>query len=186
MILDLLLGIFLLLLAVRGWRNGFIRSLFGLVGFIVSLVLTKLFYLPFTQLLYQTALYEKITDALAAKVDFTVPDILPPKVADTLGITDALSSASANLLSILTYLVLFILIYLLIALTVRLLDRFFRLPLLNFANRFLGLIFSGLKGFLLCDLFGIILQFFRADIVAESRILTQILQIVPGLTKMLF
>lgn len=186
MILDILLAVFLLLLMVGGWRIGFIRSFFGLVGFLASLILTKLLYLPFTGLLYGTPLYQKISDALSDTLALEVPDLIPPAFAEALGITDALASASVNLLGILSYIILFVLIYIALSILVRVLDRVFRLPILNFANRVLGLLLNGLKGILLCYLCGVILQFFRADIVAESVILTNILATVPGLAELLF
>ena len=173
MILDILLAAFLILLLVNGWRHGFIRSFFGLVGVIAAAILTKVFYLPFTEFLYQTPIYQTLA-------------FLPPAFTEALGVTDALASLSVNILSILTYLVLFILIYLVLSVLVRLLDGVFRLPVLKFANRFLGLLLNGLKGILICYVLAVILQFFRGDIVAESRILTQLLTTVPGLSQMLF
>lgn len=186
MILDILLGAFILLLLVSGWRHGFIRSFFGLVGVLASVILTKLFYLPFTEFLYKTPIYQTIADAVTKNVNLQLPQVLPPAFTEALGITDAFASLSLNILSVLTYLVLFILIYLVLSLLVRLLDGVFKLPVLKFANRFLGLLLNGLKGILLCYVLAVVLQFFRADIVAESHILTNLLTTVPGLAEMLF
>lgn len=186
MILDILLIAFLILQLTSGWRHGFVRSFFGLVGFFAALILTKVFYLPFTEFLYETPIYQKLAEAVASSTNIELPTFLPPAFTEALGITDALASLSLNILSILTYLVLFILIYLVLSLLVRLLDGVFKLPVLKFANRFLGLLLNGLKGVLLCYILAVILQFFRADIVAESRILTNLLTTVPGLAEMLF
>lgn len=186
MIFDILLCAFILLFLVNGWRHGFIRSFFGLVGVLASVILTKLLYLPFTRILYQTPIYQTISDAVTKRVNTGLPQILPPEFSAALGITDAFADIALTILSILTYVVLFILIYLILSLLVRLLNNVFKLPGLKFINRFFGLVFNGLKGIVICYVLAVILQFFAADVVNESRILTGLLATVPGLAKMLF
>ena len=186
MILDILAGAFILFLMISGWRNGFFRSVFGLVGVLVSVFLTKILYLPFTRVLVKTPVYQTVSDAITNQVNLTLPEVIPPEFMATLGIEDGLSTLSVSLMSILTYVLLFILIYIGLSLLIRLLDGIFKLPVLKFFNRFCGLLFNGIKGMALCYVLAVVLQFFRADIVGESKILSGLLGIVPGLAEMLF
>ncbi|MBQ1935922.1 MAG: CvpA family protein [Clostridia bacterium] len=186
MIFDILLGAFILLFLVNGWRHGFIRSFFGLVGVLASVILTKLLYLPFTEYLFKTPIYQTIADAVTKQVDISIPKILPAEFSEALGITDAFADISLNLLSILTYVVLFLLIYLVLSILVRLLDGVFKLPGLKFINRVLGLIFNGLKGIIVCYVLAVVLRLFAPAVVEESHILTGLLATVPGLASMLF
>ncbi len=186
MIFDILLCAFILLFLVNGWRHGFIRSFFGLVGALASVILTKLFYQPFTEVLFKTPIYQTIADAVTQKVDINLPQVLPPEFAESLGITDALSSLSLNILSILTYVVLFLLIYLVLSILVRLLEGVFKLPGLKFINRVLGLFFNGLKGIVICYILAVILQLLAPAVLEESKVLTSLLTTVPGIASMLF
>ena len=186
MILDILLCAFLLFLFIRGWRLGFIRSLFGFVGVLASGILTKFLYQPFTRLLCRLPFYQKVSDHLNQTANIKTEELFPPELIEKLGLSDTFSSASDGLVSILTYVVLFLLIFLALSLLSCLLDGMFKLPVLKSVNRFFGLLFNGLKGVMLCYLLAVILYIFRADIVADSYVLNGLLNAVPGLANMLF
>ena len=186
MILDILLAAFIILLMVGGWRSGFIRSFFGLVGVLVSFFLTKVLYLPVTKYLYTTPIYKTIADAIDENVQINLPELVPPEFTEALGVTDLVENFSVSVLGILTYVVLFLVIYLVLSILVKLLDGVFKLPVLNLINRFLGLALNGLKAILLCYLLAVVLQFLGAGILAESRILSGILASVPLLTALFF
>ncbi len=186
MILDILLAAFIVLLMVGGWRNGFIRSFFGLVGVLAAFLLTKALYLPLTKYLYTTPIYNAIAKTIDENVQLNLPQILPPAFTDALGVTDLVENLSVSILGILTYVVLFLVIYLVLSILVKLLNGVFKLPILNLVNRFLGLVLNGLKGILLCYLLAVVLRFFGGAILAESRILSGILASVPMLTTLFF
>lgn len=72
--LDLILLVFLFLVAWRGFRDGFIRSVIGLAGFIMALGVAYHYYQPLTAFLNQTwHLQDKLQPLLSGLIKLPAP-----------------------------------------------------------------------------------------------------------------
>lgn len=149
---DKILLIFLLIFAIKGYRKGFILSVFGFLPFLGALIGTKILNPVFNKFLRGTFIFEKITNFISEKLDFSsaitnavsgsqteiinnmkIPDFLKVKliennnsvvheVLDTSGIQDYITKFLAN--GILNILCIIIL-FVGIYLIIKLIIRFF-------------------------------------------------------------
>lgn len=134
LILDIVLCLIALGFVIAGFKEGFVRTLVELIGFIFAIVASIVFADYFTKII--SDIIEKI------------------KPVTTLG------GISIKLISML---IIFILLQLLVQMASRALDTVFRLPGLNIINSLVGGIFGLIKGalvvFLICAVLQITLPF---------------------------
>ena len=175
-IIDVILVAVLAFTAFNGYRRGFIKTLFGLAGVIIALVISSSLSGSVGSVINdafaQEALETVIGDNLSESIDDGQAQAVIEKIAEyapnedveerlterfVTGGRDAIDSVSSELAEKLSvpmcnavaFFVLFVLSYFAVRIVSFFLDKVFRLPVLNFANSWLGLAVGAVCGILI-------------------------------------
>ena len=174
--------------AVIGIKRGFIKTVFDFCGMIIAVVLTVLISPYVAAMLRNNpGIYDTFHSKIAKHVDVNfdmgenrLDDYLeglklPVKVEDfvlkgndavTQAVDDAVNSANMAIVDRLTdmaincvaFIITFVIIQVLLAIAVMVLDLVSKLPVLNTANKTLGLVAGLVQGYLILSLLGVILM----------------------------
>jgi len=158
--IDIFILIILFLTALSGLRKGFVLSIFSIVGFILSLLIAKLYYPVVSRfLINNTGIFTKINTFVSERVLkltrgtsstqsteslldlFKLPKTLKEGViSNSTGIEQPAQNLISNNLSniviiIISFFIVFIVAKLILFIAVRMLDNIARLPGLNQVNK---------------------------------------------------
>ena len=176
-VVDLIVVIIIGLMAFIGYKRGFVKTAFGMLSFIVAVILAIVFYKSFAGVLSEkTGIDEWIYETISGKVDeasksdnsntessdeTSIKDAfnnLPEKIKNELGLEEtkarAKNAIAEKAVSIGMNLISFVLIYvvarIILAIACFVRDLLMQLPALKQANEILGMLLGGVQG-----LFGI-------------------------------
>jgi len=169
--IDILIIAIFLAFGLSGYNKGFILSFFNLIGFIVSLYIAKLYYpIVYKYIVNNTEIYMKIKTYVVERVanmfstiasgesmegiidSFKLPDPMKAGVIKnsyemTQPIQETMGNDITNLIvTIISFLIVFLVAKIILFIVIRVLDGVSHLPVLNMANKSLGLGFGVLKG----------------------------------------
>ncbi|MGO3168775.1 CvpA family protein, partial [Senegalia sp. (in: firmicutes)] len=139
-IIDIIILVIIGLSTLSGYRKGFILSLFSVLRLFLSIIIARAIYPHVMDFLTQnTNIYNRINNFIYPKIE---------------GLTNGQSLFTANtisdlIISLVIMFVIYLIINLLLSIVIRTIDSFFKLPILNTLNKFSGLIFGIIKGFLI-------------------------------------
>lgn len=142
---DILFIAVLILFAFFGWKNGFVKMGFGLLSFLIAIMLGRILYPHCSAFLRNTPIYEGILslaqkngvdNVIAAEQGFFADLIAKSGELVTTYLADIL-------LNVLAFLLVVILVKLLLFFVSKILNLFSKLPVISFVNRIAGL-FAGL------------------------------------------
>lgn len=137
---DIVLLILLGLFAFWGWRSGFLKMGFGLLSFVIALVLGRILYPYCSSFLKGTPVYQSLLDAAQNHM---------PSNMDIFGLAGDVSTYLAELaLNVIAFLLVVVIVKLLLMIISKLLRLFASLPVIGLVNRLAGLVFGVLEGFL--------------------------------------
>lgn len=139
--LDILVMIIIFLYALKGWRRGFILSVFSIVGYFISLIIARAFAPTITKYLI-----------LNTNVSNWVDNLLGDKFKNVTQVptTDMVTGfATETILSVICFFIIFGVTSLIIFNIGQLANGVTRLPVVGKVNRFGGMVFGTIKGFLL-------------------------------------
>ncbi|MBS4534402.1 CvpA family protein [Clostridium sp. D2Q-14] len=166
---DIIIIIIILLTGLNGFHRGFILSAFSLLGTILALVIANKFY-PIIASLFinHTNFYDSLYDKIYPNIvnitegegvfsfDTLVKIIRIPQILinNSIGKVDYNSvevitrSITTMIINIISIIILFIIANIILSILVRMLNIFFKLPILNSFNKIGGLIFGLIRGVL--------------------------------------
>lgn len=140
--LDILVIIVILLYALKGWRRGFILSVFSIVGYFISLIMARAFSPKATRyLIVNTSIDNWLDSLLGDKLRSVTQMNIPTNMVT--------GFATETLLGVICFFVIFSITSLIIFNIGQLTKGVNRLPVIGKANRFGGLAFGTIKGLLL-------------------------------------
>lgn len=173
---DIILLAVFVITVLNGYRRGFIKTAFGLVGIFVALwaasafssqlgsVMDDAFIHDAVEETITSSLTEAFEDGGADKVTEIISEFAPTKEIENRltetymqkgresieAISDELSErVSSALGNAIAFFVIFLIAYIVVKLASFILDKFFRLPILNAANRWLGILMGMVTAVLL-------------------------------------
>ena len=155
---DIVLFLVLGLCALWGLKSGFLKMGFGLVSFVVAILLGRLLYLPIAEFLKKTPIYTGILSA-AQKQTLTDAPSGNGVLADIFqksgeAVSELLTSYLAELvLYVFAFLLVVVAVKILLVLISRLLKLFASLPVIGLVNRIAGMILGLIEGILIVTVF---------------------------------
>ncbi|MCT4507248.1 MAG: CvpA family protein [Tepidibacter sp.] len=133
-VIIILIGIF----ALKGFHLGFIRSLFNLGKYLISIFICKMWYKALIDYIIQN---ESIYTPLSKFINNILINIMK---------NDALTKvATKTLIQVMIILIIFIVSNLVLEIAINLIDDIFKFAPLNILNKSMGFLFGALKGFLI-------------------------------------
>ncbi len=136
--IDFIIIILIGLFAVKGFHLGFIKSLFNLVKYLISIFICKILYKTSIDYIIQN---ENIYKHLSKFINNILINVIK---------NDALAQTTTNILiQIIVILVIFIMSNLVLELVINFIDDIFKFTPLNIINKSMGFLFGALKGFLI-------------------------------------
>ncbi|AFS79711.1 putative colicin V production protein [Gottschalkia acidurici 9a] len=136
--LDIIVIVVLALYGISGWRRGLILSIFGIVGYILSAVIAKIYSPDLTNYIINNTNIANIISQYTNKGAVANPA------------TNIISDmAVKSFLSIVTFMVIFFITSLIISRIGRLINKVASLPILDGINSFGGMAFGLCKGLII-------------------------------------
>ena len=136
--IDFIIIILIGLFALKGFHLGFIKSLFNLVKYLISIFICKMFYKTVIDYIIQN-------DNIYRPLSNFINNILI-----TIMKNDALTQPTTKILiQVIVILMMFIVSNLVLELVINFIDDIFKFAPLNVLNKSMGFLFGGLKGFLI-------------------------------------
>jgi len=136
--IDFIIIILVGLFALKGFHLGFIKSLFNLVKYLISIFICKMFYKTVIDYIIQN-------DNIYRPLSNFINNILI-----TIMKNDALTQPTTKILiQVIVILMMFIVSNLVLELVINFIDDIFKFAPLNVLNKSMGFLFGGLKGFLI-------------------------------------
>lgn len=158
MILDILIILIILVMAINGFRKGFVFTLIHSVGWVGALVLAYLLTPPISGLLKEnTGLYSWLASIVRAKFDVSLDAIETASKSIPSSVALTIESTSSNLVdavteqftlvfgTILVFVGLFVILKIVLWLLLRLLSKEYRDGFANFFDGLLGMVFGLLR-----------------------------------------
>lgn len=150
--LDILVIIVILLYAFKGWKRGLILSVFSIVGYFISLIIARAFSPRVTMyLIDNTGVDSWLDTILGDRLRGITQMNIPTKMVT--------GFATQTLLSVICFFVIFGITSLIIFNIGQFANGVSKLPVIGKANRFGGLAFGTIKGFLLIFIILALLSF---------------------------
>lgn len=176
-IADLIVIIIILIAVVRGYKNGFVKTGFGILSFLVALIITFMFYKPvmgiiknktgfeewFSNYLYTLDVGKNTNKLESGEVNTTVAeaqvsyiDALPNTIVEMIGLEEFKENAKKDavekivdfVVKLLAIIIVYIIARIILAIIALILDSIASLPILKQFNELLGLLLGGILGFL--------------------------------------
>ncbi|NLX61838.1 MAG: CvpA family protein [Tissierellia bacterium] len=146
--LDMVIIIILLYNIVRGLREGFIFSVFNIIGFIISIYIASKYYLSIYYFITDSpvlnGLFVSITEIILSAIfpsrSEITPNFIPGIIRD--GIVDII-------VMLLSAIFVFLLVNAVVKILLSLLHSIFKVPVLSGLDKIGGVIFGLIKGFLI-------------------------------------
>lgn len=140
---DIVLLVLLALFAFYGWRSGFLKMGFGLLSFVIAIVLGKVLYPYCSSFLRGTPVYQSLIEMAQNHT---------PSKGDLFGLAGDVSTYLAEMaLNVIAFLLVVIVVKLLMAVIAKVLKLFASLPVIGLVNRLAGLAFGILEGLLVAS-----------------------------------
>ncbi len=140
--LDILLVIGLILFALRGWKRGLILSVFSIIGYIISLIVARTFSPQITNFIISNT-------GLDTWMDNLLGDQIRSAVQFNISTTMMTGFAAKAIINMICFFIIFIITSIIIFKFARFINRIEKLPFIGGINKFGGLVFGTMKGFLL-------------------------------------
>lgn len=151
-LLDILVLVIILLYALKGWRRGFILSVFSIVGYFISLIMARAFAPKITR-------YLIVNTNVSSWVDNLLGDKLKNVTQINVPTNMVTGFATETILSVICFFIIFGVTSLIIFNIGQLANGVTRLPVVGKVNRFGGMVFGTIKGFLLAFIVLALLSF---------------------------
>ncbi|WFD10274.1 CvpA family protein [Tepidibacter hydrothermalis] len=136
--IDFIIIIFIGLFALKGFHLGFIKSLFNLVKYLISIFICKMFYKTVIDYIIQN---DNIYRPLSNFINNILINIMK---------NDTLTQPTTKILiQVIVILIMFIVSNLVLELVINFIDDIFKFAPLKVLNKSMGFLFGGLKGFLI-------------------------------------
>ena len=157
--MDIILVIIMALGIYLGYRKGFIRTLFSMIGLLLAVILALISYKTVVNIVIEkTGIYDKVYSYIETKVDNTqssinMPDALQEYLDADVIVNQAQSSIANKVtnfvINIGTLIILIIVFYVIIIIIRILLDNVAKLPIFNLFNKLGGAILGGVKTYVM-------------------------------------
>jgi len=138
-IIDIIIILIIGLSALRGWNRGFILSLFSLLKIFIAIIIARAIYPYLVEFLNEyTGFYPYIKEYIYPKINSFMNN-------------EAIFSADiiTNLIiSLFIMIFLYFIINIVLSAFIRIIDGFFKVPVLKSFNKFTGFLFGAIKGVL--------------------------------------
>jgi uncharacterized membrane protein required for colicin V production len=196
---DVVIAILLIYNLIRGLTLGFVRLVFGILGYIVGFFVSKEYYKLATDYMLANVYYfAELKETIAAKVEESFAGSVSPsdmssavtdgfKFPKLLGIdlekafnfnaTPDFSSLASSISDFIIYGIGFVLVFLAVLFVIKIigiiLNSFAELPIIKEFNRLGGFIFGGIKGLLFVFLIMTIITFLT-PIISDTGIMSSI------------
>ncbi|WP_099189718.1 CvpA family protein [Tepidibacter mesophilus] len=136
--IDFIIIILIGLFAVKGFYLGFIKSLFNLLKYFISIFICKMWYPSVVDYIVHN---ENIYRPLSTVINNIVINIIK---------NDALAQSTTKILiQVILIIIMFAIINMVIQMAINFIDDIFKFAPLNILNKSLGFLFGALKGFLI-------------------------------------
>lgn len=166
---DIIIIIIILLTGLGGFHKGFILSAFSLVGTILSLIIANRFYPLISNLLidhtnFYDWLYDKVYPNIVNIIEgegifsldtllkvMKIPQIFIKNNMETIdysSIEIITGNITTLLINVIGIIIMFIIANMILSILIRIVNMFFKLPILNSFNKVGGLLFGLIRGIL--------------------------------------
>lgn len=175
-IADLIVIVIILIGIVRGYKNGFIKTGFGILSFFIALTITFMFYKPVMGVIKEKTEFESWlsnylytlevggNNAIASSGEITaVVDSdesyingLPDTIVELIGLEDFKEKAKTDVIEkivdfvvkLLSIIIVYIIARIILAIIALVLDTIASLPIIKQFNELFGLLLGGILGFI--------------------------------------
>lgn len=166
MISDIVVFLFILLFVWFGYKSGFIKSIFGILTYIISIILGILIYPIVSEYLKASPLYGVILNFSAKYTSFKIEgNSIFNSIIEQAG-NQATNSIAELLLNILSFILVILMCKIILFAISKCLDIISKIPVVSFLNRISGSLIGGLKGIVLLYIISLLLNFLPIHINA--------------------
>ena len=142
---DIILIVILIIFARSGSRKGLVKTLFGTMSTLLSLVLTALIYSPFSKMLYNSTAGDYITSAIRKLFEEKIQ-----AGADILMLDKAVEAASILIINVLSFVIVVIITKIILMFISSAINITAKLPVIKQLNSILGMVAGVVSGILVC------------------------------------
>lgn len=157
--MDIILIVIMALGIYLGYRKGFIRTLFSMIGLLLAVILALISYKTVVNVVVEkTGIYDKVYNYIETKVDnsqtsINMPDALQEYLDADVIVNQAQSSIANKItnfvINIGTLIILIIVFYVIIIIIRIVLDNVAKLPIFNIFNKLGGAALGGIKTYVM-------------------------------------
>lgn len=142
---DIILIVIIAFFAYMGAKHGLIKTLFGAVSTLISLVLSMLLYRPVSELLYNSTFGNSIKEfagkLLAERMEQTAQLFLLDKAVETTAVL---------VMNVISFVIVIVAVKLIVIILANVLNIASKLPVIKQANKLFGMVAGALSGILVC------------------------------------
>ena len=142
---DIILIVIIAFFAYMGAKRGLIKTLFGAVSTLISLVLSMLLYRPVSELLYNSTFGDSIKEfagkLLAERMEQTAQLFLLDKAVETTAVL---------VMNVISFVIVIVAVKLIVIILANVLNIASKLPVIKQANKLFGMVAGALSGILVC------------------------------------
>ena len=168
MLSDIIVFLFILIFVWFGYKAGFIKTLFGMCSYFVSIILGLMIYPLVSDILRNSAIYDQVLKFSQRQTSINIEgNTLFSGIFEQIG-TKAATSAAELLINIISFILVIIICKIIISLISKSLTFVSKVPVISSINRILGAAAGGLKGVILLYILFLLINFLPANVTKKA------------------
>jgi len=168
MISDIIVFLFVLLFVWLGYKAGFIKTLFGMCSYFISIILGFMLYPIVSGGLKNSFIYDSVLKFSEKQININFKgNTLFNDILMKVG-AEAANATAELLINIISFVLVIIVCKILISLISKSLSFISKVPVISFLNRILGGVLGGLKGILLLYILFLVINFLPTNITEKT------------------
>lgn len=168
MLSDIIVFLFILIFVWFGYKAGFIKTLFGMCSYFVSIILGLMIYPLVSDILRNSTIYDQVLKFSQRQTSINIEgNTLFSGIFEQIG-TKAATSAAELLINIISFILVIIICKIIISLISKSLTFVSKVPVISSINRILGAAAGGLKGVILLYILFLLINFLPANVTKKA------------------
>lgn len=168
MFADIIIFLIVLLFVWLGYASGFIKTLFGMCSYFISIIIGFMIYPVVSEFLKKSALYGVILRFSEKQISINIDDkFLFNDLLEQFG-AKAVSSLAELLINIISFVAVILICKIILSIVSKCLNLISKVPVISFFNRTLGAILGAVKGIILLYIVFLFVNFLPVNITEKA------------------
>lgn len=168
MISDIIVFLFVLLFICFGYKAGFIKTLFGMCSYFISIILGLMLYPIISSTLKNSFIYDSVRNFSEKQINISFKgNSIINDIFMKLG-SDAVNATAELILNIISFVLVILVCKILLSFILKSLTFISKVPVISFLNKGLGAVLGALKGILLLYVLFLVINFLPTNITEKT------------------